>query len=151
MDGVLFADIEGESAVGMDFEHKRGWQFEYGRWNCQTEFPVLQIRQGFGFINFLVAEIDHEIDEFRKKDVFLQNCACLVAVQLHFIVLWHYLALVVFILELLLNYFLDYLFLFNLLFDDWFESGWGNAFAVSEVAVHAIAWGEFVTIEIEPS
>ena len=65
VDGVLFADIEGESAVGMDFEHKRGWQFEYGRWNCQTEFPVLQIRQGFGFINFFIAEINHEIDEFR--------------------------------------------------------------------------------------
>ena len=41
VNGVLFADIKGESSVGVDFEHKRCWQFEYGRWNGQTEFPVL--------------------------------------------------------------------------------------------------------------
>ena len=151
MDCVLFADVEGKSSVGVDFEHKRGWQFEYRRGNGKTKLPVLQISQGFGFINFFVAEINHEIDEFRKQDVFLQNCACLVAVQLHFINLGYYLALVVFILKLLLNYFLDNLFFFYLFFDHWLESRWGDAFAVSYAAVHTIAWGEFVTIEIESS
>ena len=102
MDGIFFANVEGICAISMQFEGTSSRHLADNR-VVEAKLPAFEAGQGLAVVCLLEAEVDHQFDEFRQEDIFLQDCIAFVVFELPLLTFRQHLALIVFINELGFN------------------------------------------------